>query len=332
MRVLVTGGAGFIGSHLCRRLIAEGHEVVALDDLSEGSQDNLTDAPEARFERVDICDRESVAAAARDCDVIFHQAARKSVQRSVEDPDAFHRVNVRGTLNVLEAAREVGAFVVFASSSSVFGDQDRFPLTESMELQPRSPYAATKLAGEAYCRAWSQTMGVPTISLRYFNAYGPRQDPSSPYAAVVPRFVTACLSGSNPIIYGDGEQARDFTYIDDVVEANVRAASMPEEARGSVLNTGGGRRPTSVNQLLRTVAGIVGVDPRPIHEPTREGDIRWSEADITLARRLIGYEPKVDIEEGIRRTVAWFRARATVTSPTPPRPRSASPEAPPTST
>ena len=205
MRVLVTGAAGFIGSHLTRRLIADGHEVVALDDLSEGSMENLSDVPEARFEQNDICDAIALGRAAVRCDVVFHHAARKSVQRSVEDPDAFHRVNVRGTFNVLEVARATGSAVVFASSSSVFGDQDRYPLTENMEPRPRSPYAATKLAGEAYCRAWWESMGVPTIALRYFNVYGPRQDPSSPYAAVIPRFATACLTGRQPVIFGDGE-------------------------------------------------------------------------------------------------------------------------------
>ena len=307
MRMLVTGAAGFIGSHLCRRLVAEGHEVVALDDLSEGSMGSLAEIPEVRFEQSDICDADALEQAAHDCDVVFHQAARKSVQRSVEDPDAFDRVNIRGTFNVLESARKCGAAVVFASSSSVFGDQERYPVTEDMEPRPRSPYAATKVAGEAYCRAWWESMGVPTVSLRYFNVFGPGQNPTSPYAAVIPRFVTACLTEAQPVIHGDGEQSRDFTYIDDVVEANLLAARMPEGARGRVLNAGGGRPPTTVNQLLAEVAKLTGKVPNAIHERPREGDIRRSEADISLARELIGYDPRVPIEEGLRRTVEWFR-------------------------
>jgi UDP-glucose 4-epimerase len=310
VKVLVTGAAGFIGSHLCRRLSADGYSVVGVDDLSEGSLENLADVDELRFEETDICDAEALGRAMVGCEVAFHHAARKSVQRSVEDPDGFDRVNVRGTFNVLEAARGVGAAVVFASSSSVFGDQERFPLTEVLEPRPRSPYAATKVAGEAYCRAWWTSMGVPTISLRYFNVFGPGQDPSSPYAAVIPRFITACLTGAPPVIFGDGEQSRDFTYIDDVVEANVLAARMPTEARGRVLNAGAGRPPTSVNQLLSEIARLTETEPRPLHEPAREGDIRRSEADISLAKRLIGYDPTVGIQEGLRRTVEWFRARS----------------------
>jgi nucleoside-diphosphate-sugar epimerase len=241
--------------------------------------------------------------------VVLHHGARTSVPRSIEDPVAFHEVNVRGSLNVLSAARDEGASVVFASSSSVYGDQERYPLAEDAEPRPGSPYAATKLAGEAYCRAWWKSFGVPTVSLRYFNVYGPRQDPKSAYAAVIPRFVTACLSSTRPVIFGDGEQARDFTYIDDVVRANLAAARMPESARGRVLNVGGGREPTSVNRLLRLIATRTGSSPDPVHEPPRPGDIRRSEADVSLAASLIGYEPEVGIEEGLRRTVEWFRAR-----------------------
>ena len=309
MRTLVTGAAGFIGSRLCRRLVAEGHEVVGLDDLSEGRLENLADVPEIRFEQADLRDAGAVTAAARSCDVIFHQGAMKSVPRSIEEPARFTDVNVLGTLNVLLAARDVSAFVVSASSSSVYGDQDRFPLTEDMSPRPRSPYAASKLAGEAYCRAWWISFGVPTISLRYFNVYGPGQDPASDYAAVVTRFSIACLTGGRPVIDGDGEQSRDFTFIDDVVEANLLAVRAPDVSRGLAFNIGGGAEPTSVNRLLGLIAASCDVDPEPVHEPERRGDVRWSEADVGLARASLGYEPRVGIEEGLRRTVDWFRGR-----------------------
>jgi UDP-glucose 4-epimerase len=310
VRVLVTGAAGFIGSHLCRRLVAEGHDVVGLDDLSEGDVANLADVPEARLVETDLRDARAVEDAARGCDAILHHAARKSVPRSVREPEAFVEVNVRGTLNVLLAAREKPATVVFASSSSVYGDQQVFPLREDAEPRPRSPYAATKLAGEALFRSWWHSYAVPTVVLRYFNVYGPWQDPASEYAAVIPRFTIACLTGGTPIVYGDGEQGRDFTYIDDVVDANLLAIRASERAFGRVLNAGAGRPPTTINELLRLVAASAGASPEPVHEPPREGDIRRSEADISLARELIGYEPKVAIDDGIRRTVAWFAARA----------------------
>jgi nucleoside-diphosphate-sugar epimerase len=308
-RFLVTGAAGFIGSHLCRRLIAEGHQVVGLDDLSAGRLENLAGAPGIIFEEGDLRDREAVGKVAGGCDVIFHQGAMKSVPHSIEEPELFTDVNVLGTLNVLLAARDAGASVVFASSSSVYGDQEHFPLTEDMAPRPRSPYAATKLAGEAYCRAWWESFHVPTVALRYFNVYGPGQDPTSEYAAVVTRFTVACLTGGLPVIYGDGEQSRDFTFIDDVVEANLLAARAPEEARGRAFNIGGGAEPTSVNRLLELIAASCGVDPDAVHEPERQGDIRRSEADVGLARTLLGCESKVGIVDGLRRTVDWFRGR-----------------------
>jgi UDP-glucose 4-epimerase len=218
-------------------------------------------------------------------------------------------VNVRGTLNVLLAARERRATVVFASSSSVYGDQDMFPLRETAEPRPRSPYAATKLAGEGLMRSWWHSYGVPTLSFRYFNVYGPGQDPESEYAAVVPRFVGACLTGAAPVIHGDGGQARDFTYIDDVVVANLLAMTAPAAALGRVLNIGGGREPTTIDALLGLIARHTDTRPVAGHVDTREGDIRRSEADVSLARSTLGYAPKVSVDEGVRRTVEWFAER-----------------------
>jgi nucleoside-diphosphate-sugar epimerase len=310
VRVLVTGAAGFIGSHLCRRLVAEGHEVVGFDDLSDGILSNLSDVPEVRFVEGDLRDEAAVRKATAGCGVILHHGAMKSVPRSIQLPEATTDVNVLGTLNVLLAARDEGAAVVSASSSSVYGDQEAYPLREDMEPRPRSPYAATKLSGEALCRAWWHSYSVRAVSFRYFNVYGPGQDPKSEYAAVIPRFTVACLDGGTPVIYGDGEQARDFTYIDDVVEANVRAALSPQRAAGRVLNVAGGRKPTSVNRLLAMIAAEIGVEPKAVHDPPREGDIRMSEADVSLGRDLIAYEPAVGIDEGIHRTVAWFQDHA----------------------
>ena len=309
MKALVTGAAGFIGSRLAARLVEDGHEVVGLDDLSDGKLENLDDAAEASFVEADLRDREAVARAAAGCDVIFHQGAKRSVPRSLADPALTTEVNVSGTLNVLMAARDTGARVVSASSSSVYGDQDTFPLREGMLPRPKSPYAASKLAGEAYARAFWTSLGTPTVSLRYFNVYGPRQDPASEYAAVVPRFIMACLIGGRPTIHGDGEQARDFTYVDDVVEANLRAAAAPEAAFGSAFNVGGGASPTSINRLLALIAELTGAAPDPIREPPREGDVRYTAADITQAVEVLGHRPSVEIRQGLRRTVEWFRDR-----------------------
>jgi UDP-N-acetylglucosamine/UDP-N-acetyl-alpha-D-glucosaminouronate 4-epimerase len=308
MRALVTGAAGFIGSHLAARLVAEGHDVVGLDDLSDGSAENLNRAPGIRFVRADLRDADAIRSAASGAEVIFHQGAKRSVPRSIQEPELFTDVNVIGTLNVLLAARDASARVVSASSSSVYGDQRVFPLVESMPPLPRSPYAASKQAGEAYCRAFTASMGVPTVSLRYFNVYGPGQDPASEYAAVVPRFVLACLTGRRPVIHGDGQQARDFTYIDDVVDANLRAARADEDAQGLTFNIGGGEEPTSVNEVLRIAAELTGVSPDPVFEPPREGDVRRTEADVSLARELLGYEPAVGMRLGLQRTVEYLRA------------------------
>ena len=307
MRVLVTGAAGFIGSHLAARLLTDGHDVVAFDDLSDGSMSNLERARGARFVRGDLRDADAVRSAMSGRDVVFHQGAKRSVPRSIREPELFTDVNVRGTLNVLLAAEAEGTRVVSASSSSVFGDQERFPLVETMLPSPRSPYAASKLAAEAYCRAFTVSMGVPTVSLRYFNVYGPGQDPANEYAAVVPRFALACLTAESPVIHGDGDQARDFTYIDDVVEANLLSARAGDEAHGLVFNIGGGAQPTSVNEVLQIVSELTGASPEPVHEPPREGDVRRTEANISLARELLGYAPAVGMREGLERTVKHLR-------------------------
>ncbi|MBI3648211.1 MAG: NAD-dependent epimerase/dehydratase family protein [Actinobacteria bacterium] len=307
MKALVTGAAGFIGSRLAARLVGDGHEVLGLDDLSEGRPDNLDDAAGMDFVRADLRDPEAVERAARGCDVIFHQGAKRSVPRSLVQPVLTTEVNVVGTLNVLLAARAAGSRVVCASSGSVYGDQDSFPLREDMVPRPRSPYAASKLAGEAYAGAAWASLGVRAVSLRYFNVYGPHQDPASEYAAVIPLFIAACLAGSRPTIHGDGEQARDFTYVEDVVEANLRAAQAPELAFGRAFNVGGGGEPTSINRLLAIVAELTGADPDPIREPARAGDVRHTAADMTLAGQVLGHRPSVDLREGLRRTVEWFR-------------------------
>lgn len=307
MRCLVTGAAGFIGSRLSVRLIAEGHDVIGFDDLSTGSLDNLSDAPEVDLQIGDLRDEASVWDVARDRDVIFHLGAVRSVPRSMEEPGSTTDVNVRGTANVLIAAARSGSLVVSASSSSVYGEQDRYPLVETMTPDPRSPYAVSKLAGEAFCRTWGHAFGVRTVSLRYFNVYGPRQDPSSQYAVVVPIFALACLTGDRPVIHGDGEQARDFTYIDDAIEATVRAAHADGRAWGRVFNVGGGRTPTSVNELLRKIAALTGSEVYPLHGPPREGDVRLTHADLAAVERVVGYHPKWSIDDGLAQVVEWFK-------------------------
>lgn len=309
LKFLVTGAAGFIGSHLCEGLVAEGHSVVGFDDLSDGSEENLSAVPEVDLEVADLRDADRLRRATRGADVILHHGAKRSVPRSILLPALTNDVNVAGTINVLIAAQEAGARVVSASSSSVYGDQDEFPLRESMYPRPRSPYAASKLAGEAYCYSWWRSHGVPAVSLRYFNVYGPRQDPASEYAAVIPRFIEACLGSYSPVIHGDGEQARDFTYIADVVEANLLASRAREEAFGRTFNIGGGAEPTSILELLQLIARVTGAVPEPIHEPPRDGDVRRTEADISSAKAMLGFKPSVSIEDGVGRTVEWFRDR-----------------------
>jgi len=306
---LVTGGAGFIGSHLVERLLKEGHRVRVIDDLSTGKKENIKPfLGEIEFIKGDIRDLELVRETMEGVDYVLHQAAVPSVPRSVKDPLTTNVANVDGTLNILIAARDAGVKrVVYASSSSIYGDTPNLPKHEGMRPEPRSPYAASKLAGELYCQAFYSVYGLETVALRYFNVFGPRQDPESQYAAVVPRFITALLQGRPPTIFGDGEQSRDFTYVENVVEANLLAAKAPGVA-GEVFNIACGGQIT-VNELARLLVEIVGVNPqlKPRYAPPRPGDVRHSLADISKVRELLGYEVKVSTREGLERTVEWYK-------------------------
>jgi nucleoside-diphosphate-sugar epimerase len=281
-----------------------------LDDLSTGRRENLAGlAGRLEFLEGDVRDRARVAQAVAGCEVVYHLAALAAVARSIDDPRAVTDVNVGGTLEVLLAAKEAGARrVVFASSSSVYGDTPTLPKTETMTLSPRSPYAATKAAGEGYLQAFGAAFGLEGVSLRFFNVYGPRQSPRSIYAAVVPLFIEACAQGRAPTIHGDGEQTRDFTYVADVVDAVVRAGSA-RGAAGQVMNVGGGGRRVRIRDLARVVGEAVGWTGTPVHDAARPGDVKHSLADVRRAKALLDWEPRVPLEEGIARTVAAFRAR-----------------------
>lgn len=304
---LVTGGAGFIGSHLVDRLVRDGWRVRVLDDFSSGREANLAAAGEGvELVRGDVGDAAALERALRGAEVVFHQAAVASVPRSVADPVRTHEVNATGTLLVLEAARRAGARrAVFAASSAAYGDSPEIPKLEAMPPSPISPYALQKWVGEAYCALYAGLYGLETVALRYFNVFGPRQDPKSEYAAVIPRFVTACLAGETPVVFGDGEQTRDFVFVADAVAANVLAADAPA-ASGAVVNVASGRR-TSLNEILALVGELTGSAVRPRHEPARQGDVRDSVADLSRARALLGFEPAVDLREGLRRTIEGFR-------------------------
>lgn len=307
---LVTGGAGFIGGHLVERLLAEGWRVRVLDDFSSGRESNLADSLE-RIEliRGDLRDAETVEQAVDGMEVVFHEGAVPSVPRSVAEPLRTNSVNVDGTLLLLESARQSGVRrVVYAASSSAYGDTEVLPKVETMPANPLSPYALQKYAGEVYCRLYAELYGLETVALRYFNIYGPRQDPKSQYAAVIPRFTIACLQGEPACIHGDGEQTRDFTNVVDAVNANLLAADAPK-ASGSVCNVAAGRR-TSLNELLAHIQELTGSDVPPRHDPPREGDVRDSLASLERSRELLGYEPSIDLREGLRRTVESFRVGA----------------------
>jgi nucleoside-diphosphate-sugar epimerase len=307
-KALVTGGAGFIGSNLVERLLREGRSVRVLDNFSTGRRENLA-ALDGEFELVegDVQSYERAHSAVRGCEVVFHQAALPSVPRSIQDPLTSNAANVTGTLQVLLAARDEGVErVVYASSSSTYGASTELPKRESMPALPISPYAVAKLSAEGYCRAFHQVYGIQTVALRYFNVFGPRQDPRSQYAAVIPRFILAFLGDQSPVVYGDGEQSRDFTYVDNVVDANLLAATA-EGVAGRYFNIATGSR-TSLNAMLAELRSLTGkaiearyLDPRP-------GDVKHSLADIGLAGEALGYEPGVDFANGLRMTLAWYES------------------------
>jgi UDP-glucose 4-epimerase len=307
---LVTGGAGFIGSHLVEALLEQGWRVRVLDNFSTGDRANL-DGVLQRIDLVegDITELETVRAATRGCEVVFHQAALASVPRSVANPLATHRACVDGTLHVLLAARDAGVRrVVYAASSSAYGNSARLPKGESDPTAPLSPYAVAKLAGEQYCAAFSEVYRLETVRLRYFNVFGPRQTPDSPYAAVIPLFIQALATGKRPTIHGDGRQSRDFTYIADVVQANLRAAEAPGVS-GRVYNVACGAR-TSLLELIDHLNALLGTRISPVHTAARAGDVKHSLADIQRARDELGYRPATDVPAGLKRCLEWWRQRA----------------------
>ena len=307
MRYLVTGGAGFIGSHTVDELVRRGHGVVVLDDLSSGKEENLADVrSKITFMKGSITDLEAVQRAMHQAEYVIHLAARTSVPRSVKDPIDTNRINVEGTLNVLVAARDNRVKrAVFAASSSAYGETPTLPKKESMQPSPISPYGVSKYAGELYAQSFGRCYGLENVCLRYFNIFGPRQDPDSPYSGVLSRFTAAFLQDEQPVVFGDREQTRDFTYVDNAVQANLLACEAPGVS-GFVFNVGTGDR-YSLNQTLEILRGLSAKKLPAKYEPAREGDIRDSQADITSARELLGYEPTVRFEEGLERTYEWYR-------------------------
>ncbi len=308
-KVLVTGGAGFIGSNLTESLLKRKHLVRVLDDFSTGKKENLIfdkEYPSLEIIKGDIRSLRTCKKAMKGMEYVFHQAALPSVQRSVEDPETSNAVNVGGTLNILLAAREEGVKrVIYASSSSIYGDTPTLPKHEEMPSHPLSPYALQKYIGEQYCRLFYQLYGLDSVSLRYFNIFGPKQDPNSVYSAVIPRFIEALLHGRPPIIFGDGEQSRDFTFIENVVQANLLAMSA-ERLHGEAMNIACGKR-ISLNQLLKILKQILGSKLSPVYQEPREGDVRHSLADIHKSKKIINYMPKVGTREELKKTVEFFR-------------------------
>jgi len=303
---LVTGGAGFIGSHLCEELVRRGHTVRVADSLITGKRSNLDHVPGVEFLEGDLADPAFAQRAVHGVEYVLHQAAIPSVPRSVKDPIASNRANVDATLNVLVAARDAGvARLVFAGSSSAYGNTPTLPKREDMPANPLSPYALQKVVGEQYLQMFTRLYGLETVSIRYFNVFGPRQDPSSPYSGVISVFATALLENRAPTIYGNGEQTRDFTYVANVVDGVLRACEA-KDASGEVINVATGGR-ISLNDLFRAMRGIIGGTVEPAYAEPRAGDVRDSQADITKAQRLLGYQPSVSFEDGLRRTVEWYR-------------------------
>jgi nucleoside-diphosphate-sugar epimerase len=308
-KFVVTGGAGFIGSALVRGLLREGaHKVVVIDNCLTGREENLREVwSSVEFHRVDIRDYDAIAPILRGADVVFHEAAIPSVPRSIQDPVPSHEVNINGTFQVLRAAAAGGVGrVVYAASSSAYGDTDVLPKVETMNPRPKSPYALQKLAGEYYCNIFTDCFGLQTVALRYFNVFGPRQDPSSPYSGVLSLFIRAILERRSPTIYGDGEQSRDFTYVEDVVNLNLKAARA-DGVSGKVINGGNGGRIT-LNQAWQLLQKFERVQIPANYDALRPGDVRDSQADTTAAKTDLGYIPKFSFEEGLRLTLEWFRA------------------------
>jgi UDP-glucose 4-epimerase len=304
---LVTGGAGFIGSHIAEALVNRGDRVRVLDNLCTGKLSNLAPIAERiEFIAGDLTDPDAVARAVAGVDCIFHEAALASVPLSVERPLDTNAACVTGTVTLLDAARRANVRrLVYAASSSAYGDRPTSSKREDDLPAPISPYGAAKLAAELYCQAFNATFGFETVCLRYFNVFGPRQDPDSPYSAVIPLFMTAMLAGRRPTVYGDGMQSRDFTFVSNVVDGNLLAADAPNVA-GRVINLANGRS-TSLLELLSALNELLGTDVQPIHEPARLGDVRESQADITLARQLLKYEPRIGFEEGLRQSIDYYR-------------------------
>lgn len=307
--VLVTGGAGFIGSHLVEALVRRGQRVRVLDDLSAGSLKNLRAVAERiEFIRGDVRDEKAIRKGLKGVEVVYHQAALRSVPKSVGNPIGYHEVNVTATLQLLHLAKEARVRrIVYASSSSVYGDETPLPQSEELFPAPQSPYAASKLAMEVYCTMYSRLFGLETVGLRYFNVFGPRQSLESKYAVAVPRFITSLLKGEPPPIHGNGRQTRDFTYVENVVRANLRAAVASRKASGQVFNVASGSR-HSVVELARLLSRILEIDIAPRFTPKRAGDVLHTWADIRRAQRRLGYRVAVSFEEGLRRTASWFRA------------------------
>jgi UDP-N-acetylglucosamine/UDP-N-acetyl-alpha-D-glucosaminouronate 4-epimerase len=306
---LITGGAGFIGSHLTEELVRRGHKVRVADNLSTGNRANLSHLSGVEFFEGDLADMTFATRAAAGMDYVLHQAAIPSVPRSVKDPIGSNRANIDATLNVLVAARDAGVKrLVFAGSSSEYGDTPTLPKREDMPPSPLSPYALQKVVGTEYCQMFTRLYGFETVVIRYFNVFGPRQDPGSPYSGVISLFATALIEGRQPTIYGDGEQTRDFTYVANVVDGVLRACEAPKAA-GEAINVACGTR-ISLNELLRVMNTVVGTDLQPTYKEARAGDVKDSQADITKARTLLGYSPLVGLEEGLRHTLEWCRSQS----------------------